>query len=278
MSTVKAFAPANISCVFKICEHKNPRFAGSLGFGFTLKEGVTAEISRSKSNKIFFNDKEINFPTVRKVISSLTKEKVIVNLSSSLPLGSGFGLSGASALATAYALNKLLKLSKSKKQLAIVSHIAEVENKTGLGDVTNQYYGGMLVKFEPSSRFEVVRIPLSNIPVYCAYFSELSTKSILTNKKLTAEINKEASVVLDKMHKLLASGVNVEFENIIKLSKEFAAKSGLFTDKKTVETVNWIEENNGLASMIMLGNAVFSNTDFKGAKRLTISDQGAYVI
>ena len=61
---------------------------------------------------------------------------------SSLPLGYWFGISGASALATAYALNRLLKLKKSNKELAIIAHIAEVESKTGLGDVTNQYYWG----------------------------------------------------------------------------------------------------------------------------------------
>ena len=39
-----------------------------------------------------------------------------------------------------------------------------------------------------------------------------------------------------------------------------------------------IEENNGNASMIMLGNSVFSDKPFGGAIRLKISDIGAHVL
>ncbi len=278
MSSAKAFAPANISCAFKIYEHKNPRWAGSLGFGFTLKEGITVEVTKSKTSKVFFNKKQVDFPTIRQVINSLTKEKIVVNLTSPLPLGCGFGLSGASALAASYALNKLLKLGKSKKQLAIIAHVAEVENKTGLGDVTNQYYGGFLVKFKPSSHFEVIKIPLKDVPIFCLSFDKLPNNSILNNTRLTADINREAAVALGKMQDLLKSGEKVELGYIIKLSKEFAIKSGLLTDKKVIETIEAIEKDSGQASMIMLGDAVFSNINFPGAKRLTISDQGAYVI
>ena len=37
-----------------------------------------------------------------------------------------------------------------------------------------------------------------------------------------------------------------------------------------------IEKNSGNASMIMLGNAVFSNKKFSGAVKLKISNEGAH--
>jgi hypothetical protein len=54
--------------------------------------------------------------------------------------------------------------------------------------------------------------------------------------------------------------------------------SGLLRDKKTIQTIKNIEKNNGNASMIMLGNAVFSDKPFKGAIKLRISDKVAHLI
>ena len=58
-----------------------------------------------------------------------------------MPLGCGFGLSGAAALATAYALNEYLSLGKAREALAMIAHVAEVENRTGLGDVCSHTMG-----------------------------------------------------------------------------------------------------------------------------------------
>src|SRR3989344_3871440 len=189
VSEAKAFAPANISCIFKIYEHKNPRWMGSYGVGFTLNEGVVVEVSKSKRNEIFFNNKPINFPAVKSAAKKLTNKKLKINIKSKLPLGCGFGLSGAGALAAAYAINKLLNLKKTKKELGIIAHTADTENRTGLGDVVNQFYGGFCLKLKPSSYFEVRKIPLNNIDVYCKYYSEISTKSVITNIKIKNKIN-----------------------------------------------------------------------------------------
>lgn len=278
MISAKAFAPANISCVFRIYEHKNPRIMGSYGFGFTLNEGVVVEVSKAKRTEIVFNSHSINFPTVKSAVEKLTKEKIRVYIKSRLPLGCGFGLSGASALATAYAANKSLELKKSDKELAITSHIAEVENRTGLGDVVNQYYGGFCLKFKPSSYFVVEKIPLDNIYVYCKYFSKINTKSIITNPKLKNKINDAASFALNKIKQLLKFNKNLQFKQIIEISKEFAENSGLLKDKMTTETIKNIEKNNGNASMIMLGNAVFSDKPFKNSIKLKISDEGAHLL
>ena len=274
----KAFAPANISCIFKIYEHKNPRWMGSYGVGFTLNEGVIVKVSRARRNEVIFNSNSINFPTVKSVIGKLTKEKIRVYIKSKLPLGCGFGLSGASTLATAYSLNNLLNLKKPKKELAIIAHIAEVENKTGLGDIVNQYYGGFCIKLKPSSHFVVKKLPLNNIEVYCKYFSKVSTKAIITNKKLKDKINNAATDTLSKIQQLLKANKNIQFKDIIKISKNFAVNSRLLKDKKTIETIENIKKEDGTASMIMLGNAVFSDKSFEGASKFKVSDKGACLL
>ena len=278
VSEAKAFAPANISCIFKIYSHKNPRWMGSYGVGFTLNEGVIAEAEKSKRNEIVFNNESINFPAVKSVMKKLTKQKIRIYIKTKLPLGCGFGLSGASALASAYAINKLLNLKKSKKESAIIAHTADAENRTGLGDVVNQFYGGFFVKLKPSSYFAVKKLPLNDIDVYCRYFSKISTKSIITNIKIKNKINNAANESLKKIKGLLKSNNNIKLKGIIEISKDFSLKSGLLKDRQAIETINKIEKNNGNASMIMLGNAVFSDKNFKGASKFKISNEGARLL
>ncbi|MBU90741.1 hypothetical protein CMO94_04315 [Candidatus Woesearchaeota archaeon] len=291
MKSAKAFAPGNISCVFVIKKGKNPAKSGSLGLGFTVNKGVFAAIKKINNtkkynnkkfnnkiineknikNKIYYNNKKINLPTVNSVIEKLTDEKVIVNIKSELPLGSGFGISGASAIATAYALNKLLNLKESKKALAMTAHVAEVENQTGLGDVVNQYYGGFLVKYRPSYMFKVKKIPIKNKKIYYKYFSSINTKKTILNKKIKNKINNSGLKALNKIKKLN----NINLKNLIKISKEFSVNSTLLKNKKIINIIKNIENKGGNASMIMLGNAVFSNIKFKGSKELIIKDKGA---
>jgi hypothetical protein len=49
-------------------------------------------------------------------------------------------------------------------------------------------------------------------------------------------------------------------------------------NKKIINLIKNIENKGGNASMIMLGNAVFSDVSFKGCKKVKIIDKGAYVI
>ncbi|MBW2976535.1 hypothetical protein KY347_03765 [Candidatus Woesearchaeota archaeon] len=296
MKTAKAFAPGNISGVFVIRREKKAEKSGSLGMGFTVNKGVLVTIKRignykksnikliknknkkiiKNKNLIYFNNKKINFPTVNSVIEKLANEKFYVGIRSELPLGCGFGVSGASALASAYALNRLLNLKKSKKELAMIAHIAEVEKGTGLGDVTNQYYGGLLVKYLPSCTFRVEKFPIKNKKIYCRYFSSIKTKKIISDSKIKGRIN-SAGIRALKKFKLL-NRKNASLGSLIKISKEFAANSGLLADKKVIGLIKKIEKNNGNASMIMLGNAVFSDKYFKGSRQLIIKDKGAFVV
>jgi len=278
MKFVRAFAPGNISCIFVIRKGKSPKKTGSLGLGFTINKGVIVTINKLKnnnnSNNIKFNYNKIKFPTVDSVIKKLTNEKVFVNIKSELPLGCGFGLSGASAIATGYALNQLFNLEKSNQELALIAHIAEVENGTGLGDVTNQYYGGFLIKYKPSYMFKVVKLSIKNKKIYYKYFSGIDTKKIISDKNIKNKINSSGIKALNKIKKIK----NNNLKNLIQLSKEFSINSKLLNNKKMINIIKKIENNNGNASMIMLGNAVFSDIYFNGSKELTIKDKGACLL
>ena len=275
---VKAFAPANISCIFKVYKHKNPRLAGSWGLGFTLSEGVVVSVKKTNATSVLFNGKKVDMPTVFDVVRALTARNILITINTKLPLGCGFGLSGAAALATAYAVNKLLDLKNPKKELAIIAHTAEVKNKTGLGDVANQFFGGVIFKKKPSSSFSVIKIPLKEKAVYSRVFSPLSTKNVLSNSKLLVHIDKAAKEALGEMANVLSEKNVLTLSRILSISKQFAKDSGLLQEEDVIRAIEEVEKKGGNATMIMLGNAVVSNIPFSDAAKFFLSQKRAMIL
>lgn len=266
----KAFAPGNISCVFKVIPHADATRMHSLGMGFTVKEGVDVTVSEHREIDVLFNGKSIDFPTVRAVADRLTQDigaaGVKVDLTSPLPLGCGFGLSGAASLATAYALNELLHLGKDTETLAMIAHVAEVENRTGLGDVCSQYHGGCLVKLREGAPLVADRLPITEQPIYYRYFGPIQTSEVLGNREQTIRINRAADAALSVLQTLTSAAPNTElFNACFRVSKRFSVESGLLSDARVIETIAQIEAEGGVASMIMLGNGVFSTHPFEKA-------------
>ena len=266
----RAFAPGNISCVFKVIPHTDPACMHSLGMGFTVEEGVEVIVSEDHETEVLFNGERINFPTVRAVVNRLTQNSGIVgvkvDLTSPLPLGCGFGLSGAASLATAYALNELLSADKDNEALAMIAHIAEVENRTGLGDVCSQYHGGCLVKLKEGSPLTADRLPIAEQPIYYRYFGPIQTSEVLGNREQTIRINRAADVALSTLQTLTdAKPSNKLFNACFAASKQFSVESGLLSDTRVIDTIASIEAVGGVASMIMLGNGVFSTHPFEDA-------------
>ena len=279
----KAFAPGNISSVFKIIPHKDPAQMHSLGMGFTVQEGVQATVSEHQAIQVVFNGQDINFPTVRSVVERLIQNSDIsgikVNLTSPLPLGCGFGLSGAAALATTYALNKLLCLDKDNEALAMIAHVAEVENRTGLGDVCSQYHGGCLVKLKEGSPLVADELPIPEQPIYYRYFGPIQTSEVLRNREQTKRINSAADTALAVLQKLTHEEPNSDlFTACFAAAKQFSVESGLLSDLRVINTIEAIEEAGGVASMIMLGNGVFSTHKFEGATETQLSKNPARLI
>ena len=265
MSTAKAFAPGNVSGVFKIIADEDPARMHSLGMGFTVADGVTVTVAESASTSVHFNANPIQFATVRTVLAKLTEACVRVEIETDLPLSGGFGLSGASSLATAFAVNELLDLGLSENALAMAAHVAEVENLTGLGDVAGQFNGGCLIKLVPGDPLAAVSLPVPEQIVHYRYFNPINTKDVIGNPEQRERINAAADTALTVLA-CLANRDESEFASYISVAKEFSIQSGLLLDDEVKGAIRECEETGGAASMIMLGNAVFSDVAFTGAK------------
>ena len=272
-----AFAPGNVSGVFKIIRDDDPRRMHSLGMGFTVSHGVTAAVSEAPVVEIAFNGEVFDFATVRNVVEALSGRPVKVVLESALPLSGGFGLSGASALATAYALNARFELGLDERALGMAAHVAEVKNLTGLGDVCGQFHGGCLAKLVPGDPLAAVALPVSEQAVFYRYFSPIRTHEIIGDPEHAARINAAADAALADLGGLADQGVSA-FGEYVTVAKRFSVASGLLRHPDVRRIIAEVEATGGAASMIMLGNAVFSTVAFDGATETRLAKHRVRVV
>ena len=272
-----AFAPGNVSGVFKIVRDDDPRRMHSLGMGFTVLHGVTATVSEAPAVEIAFNGLVFDFATVRHVVEALVDRPVKVALESALPLSGGFGLSGASALATAYALDAGFELGLDERSLAMAAHVAEVTNLTGLGDVCGQFHGGCLAKLVPGDPLAAVALPVAGQTVFYRYFSPIRTREIIGDPGHAGRINAAADAALADLA-VLAEREVPEFPEYVAIAKRFSVASGLLRHPGVRRTIAEVEAAGGAASMVMLGNAVFSTVAFEGASETELAKHRVRVL
>lgn len=277
MSIAKAFAPGNVSGVFKIIPDPDPAKMHSLGMGFTVADGVTVSVARSEATQVRFNGSEIEFPTVRSVVAKLASVPLSVEIETELPLSGGFGLSGASSLATAFAVDALLGSGRSEHELGMTAHIAEVENLTGLGDIAGQFNGGCLVKLTPGDPLAAVPLPVPEQTVYYRYFGPINTKDVIGNPAQRERINAAADVALAALDRLRMREES-EFARYIEVAKQFSVDSRLLAHEGVKAAILECEAAGGAASMIMLGNAVFSNVPFSDAKTTRLARRRVEIV
>lgn len=249
-----AWAPAHITGFFEIHWHDDPTRAGSRGCGFTLTRGVTTEAKRSNTeSQVRLDGRVVEAKTTHSVISSLTDLGIDVHSSLEIPLGGGMGASGAGALSTALALNELLKLNKTYFELARTAHVAEVLNKTGLGDVTGQTYGGLVLRLEPGAPGICVvdKIPIRDVEVAYVSLGSLSTDGIIVEPDMIQRINKAGRSAIREIVR------RPSLEDFMRLSRQFSVETDLISDR-ALDAIEAVEAAGGQASMAMLGDLVFA--------------------
>lgn len=274
------YAPAHITGIFEIhIDNPEPVQCGSRGIGLCIDKGVYSYVITKKSNKqlidIFMNGQEIFGKTTRTTIFELIgdlKVEVQVFNFTELPLSQGFGISGATGLSTAIALNSAMDLNLDYGKLVNAAHNAEIQNFTGLGDVVAQATGGIVNrKKEGGYNFGEVEklegaINDSKL-VLCVLGERLETSDIISNQKYIKKINKVGKKYLDKIQKLKLDN-KVSMVELIKLSYKFSIETGL-VGHKLEKLINKIhKEKIGFASMIMLGNAIFIAGDILKIKKM----------
>ena len=281
--TATAFAPAHITGFFAAMPDPDPVKAGSVGCGLCLEAGVTARVTTGTTGStgtpgtpgtpdtpdtpditgsgtlIRLNGKQIDLPTVEYVIESLLgirHSRLVVDLAADVPLGYGFGVSGAAALATALAVNADHGQGLTMEQAAVVAHSAEVVNRTGMGDVAGQYTGGLVIRTAAGAPGvgAVKKVPVDAMEVSWVCLGEISTSSVLDDEKTMGRINILGQRALKALLK------RPGLEHFMSLSRDFAFETGLVSPG-AADAIEAVEAAGGMASMAMLGDTVFALGD-----------------
>ncbi|MFA9417835.1 pantoate kinase [Natrinema sp. HArc-T2] len=246
-----AFVPGHITGFFSAHPDEDPTKAGSRGAGLTLTDGVevTVEPTANEDSTIVLDGEELEIDPVSTVLETLDVT-ARVEAESDLPLGSGFGISGAMALGTALAANCVFACKLSTNELITIAHGAEVQAGTGLGDVVAQAHGGVPIRLEPGSPQENT---LDSIPararVEYVSFGQLSTADVLSGDTETLTVAGEEALA-----RVVEEPTLVSF---MYASRRFARDAELLTDQVR-ETIADVAAVDGQASMAMLGETVFA--------------------
>ncbi len=262
-----AFCPAHITGFFKA--HYDgmgidfEKF-GSMGAGFSIKEGVTTKVTLSQKTsqgsnfKISINGFQSKKTDVSEfVLNEFLKLKKFesfffdIEHTISIPVGFGLGSSGAVALSLSYALDQVLDTKLDRTEIGKIAHRAEINCKTGLGDVLASYHGGFEIRVKPGAPGigEVKKIEADNISVIMICFSPISTHEFLQEN--LSKINGLGGKMVDK---LLATK---DYEHFQDMSLEFARYVNVMTPKmeKLIDELTLNEIKCGVA---LFGETIFS--------------------
>jgi len=250
---MKAWVPSHITGFFAAKRQDDPQKSGSIGCGLALALGATTTIETSPKTEIVLNGQVSEAPVSRYVVDRLARSPVRVKTELDMPLGAGFGASGAGALGCAYALNAHFDLGLTANQAAAVAHVAEVTNRTGLGDVIGQNTGGLVMRLKPGAPGigQVDRIPVPPLVVDYVVRGPISTKEVLSDQAMMKAVNTAGEAALKDLLK------RPTLRDFMLLSRRFTVQAGLASDW-ALDAIEAVEAAGGMASMIMLGDGIFA--------------------
>ncbi len=262
--TCVAFSPCQITGFFRVHDDfEDTSRIGSTGAGVNLEQGVTTRVFLDEALRtsitIFLNGTPLRKPVVSKAVLGEYLDtyggawQVQVFHECPLPVGTGYGTSGAGAASLSLAINEAMGNSFSREEALRVAHRAEVDCRTGLGTVASVSKGGFNIRVTPGAPGvgEVRKIPLSRmLRVVSGSFGPIPTSKLLSNRRFRKRVNLCGRRLLDRLLR------QPDETNFLRLSRSFADCSGLLTPRLS-ELLGSLEEGGVLASMMMIGDGAF---------------------
>lgn len=244
-----AWVPGHVTGLFTVDRAEEPARTGSRGAGFTLADGVSVTVDPDGRREVRLDGELSEIAAVSHVLDELAVQAAVA-VDTELPIGRGFGLSGAMALGTALAANEAAELNYTENELIRVAHVADVEAGTGLGDVVAQARGGIVLRLAPGAP---PHGRLDGIPaggrVELLPLGELSTPSILEERP--ARITEAGEQALQQVQQTPTRA------GFVRAAREFTTGVGLATERVS-EVLDAVAAAGDQAAMAMLGETVFA--------------------
>lgn len=266
-----AFCPAHITGFFKAHlydRQQTPENFGSVGAGFSIKRGVTTHVevlprTDQESNfRITLQGYQTDKTDVSEFVlydflkrGSFEDSFFDIRHDISIPVGYGLGSSSAVALSLSYALDRALGTNLDRDTIGRIAHNAEVNCKTGLGDVLASYHGGFEIRVKPGAPGigKVEKISTGPVSIIVICFSPISTNKFI--KEHLSKINGLGGRMVSELLKTR------DCERFQDMSLEFAEYVNVITPRMR----NVIEELSG--RQIKCGVALFGETVFSMVPR-----------
>lgn len=293
---ISLFVPSHITGFFEIIGHADPLKKGSRGAGVVLDDGVLTNIvieEGAGSVEVKMNGKSdprnssITYKTIDIIKNrfQLENKNITIEHEFKVPISAGFGVSAACALGTSLGIVKVLNFPLTFNKAASLAHLAEVEMKSGLGDVIAETAGGMVLRLKEGApgygrTDKIIQNDLkhdnlekgSDLFIITRTLGKIETSQIIDDPHWKERINKIGKNLLDELLK------RPDTRNFLKLSRKFAEKTSLM-NSEVLEIVEIFEEETMGASMAMLGNTAFAlsktpDTSVEGVLVSKIDNQG----
>jgi len=262
-----AFCPAHVTGFFKAYlndNQNNLENLGSMGAGFSIKQGVTTRVKiESKNNqKSNFKITTKGYQSDKTDISEFILNEFLklgkfsnkffnIEHDISIPVGYGLGSSAAVALSLSFALDQALETKLDKIDIGKIAHNAELNCKTGLGDVLASFHGGFEIRVKPGAPGigRVEKILTEEISIIMICFSPISTNKFI--KERLSQINGLGGKMVNKLME------SKNYEHFQEMSLEFANYIDVMTPKMQ-KLVSELFENNIKCGVALFGETIFS--------------------
>ena len=258
--SITATAPGSVTTIFAPQDGE-----ASLGVSFAIADGATVTVRPAPETVVALDGARTSIAPVLGVLRRLgvTAE---VRVETEVPIGCGFGVSGAATLATALAANEMDGLGHDRQALVEMSHRAEVAAGTGLGDVFIQECGGLVW-----DRGDGMQRMACTEPIGYSTFGHIATADVLGDDEAVrrvATVGQEMLADLDPTEGL---------PSLFEASWAFATRTGLATER-VERGVADVAEAGGTATMAMVGETVLGVGETEPLEQTTrITPSGAAV-
>lgn len=262
-----AFCPAHITGFFKAHldgSQDNLENLGSMGAGFSIKQGVTTKVkiqtmdNQSSNFKITTHGYQSDKTDVSQYVlneflklEDFSDKFFDIEHDISIPVGYGLGSSGAVALSLSFALDQALDTKLEKTMIGQIAHNAEVSCKTGLGDVLASYHGGFEIRIKAGAPGigHVEKIAIDKISVIMICFSPISTNKFI--KERLSQINGLGGKMVNQLLE------TKDYDHFQDMSLEFAKYVDVMTPRMQ-KIVKELSCNGIKCGIALFGETIFS--------------------
>lgn len=253
---VRAFCPGHVSCVFQPVSSYDIMSMGSRGFGIRLSLGAEADVQPRDDGvvNIWLDGVQSVAPVTRMAAEDLAPGQGLdIRIDNQLPVGQGFGMSAAGAIAASLCIATMTGQSRTRAFNA--AHAAEVRCGGGLGDVSAIVAGGHIpIRVLPGMPpfGQVVSAPFRLPDLTLAVIGPvLNTDSVLNDSRRVDVVRRASAECID------AFIADQTPDSLYAESVRFSSDSGLESPAMRRAIVG-LRDRGYRAGMCMLGNSLFT--------------------